>query len=192
MAAVEVGPHPPEDSGSQPIVLQMAAPFTGPEPTLQQLLDDKTKVDDMCSALTSIPSVLYLQIERRYVDERTQQIRVNLQQLEIPEYVEVPCFKDRSLDTFLVRFEPVAVTAHLGDDGAGHYRSGLKCWDEFHGWHWISLDDDSVGRPQPSIPCWLESSSTMILLCPAEQYTVLLPRVMPSQIEDTLAILQQG
>jgi hypothetical protein len=153
------------------------------------------QADGMVAALVDSPVCLCVHLDRSFYDLQGQ-LRQSECKIQIDDFCLVPTFMNDSMRTGLTEYQLVAMTAHLGEDGAGHYRSALRLAPslptEVAPAEWLLTEDWQ--RPQAvwHLPNWMRRSSMYWLI--RSDCVHLLQYVCPSteawdQTQQILALL---
>ena len=77
-------------------------------------------------------------------------------------------FTSPGLTVEFLEYSPIALQAHVGGDGAGHYRTAIKVQQtviqEIHPANWLLCDDGTAPQPVWELPDWFRSNITLMWL----------------------------
>lgn len=126
---------------------------------LTQLFTAWCQDNGMSTALSTAPPCLCVQVERGLSDSQN-----NLTQCECMIHVHDPCtvpvFSADSLMHMPVEYQVVAVTAHIGQDQAGHILAALRIaptvLQELRPANWLLTDDWKPPEPTWDLPSWMK------------------------------------
>lgn len=113
------------------------------------------EVDGMRAALLQDAPMLCVQIDRLYCAP-SGRIEKSCCAIDLNSEVTISCFCDQGLSTESIQYVLVAAAAHLGMDGAGHYRAALKVFpsmiSEATPVQWLYTDDNVPPSPMWHLP----------------------------------------
>ena len=122
--------------------------------------------DGMITCLVTASDCLCIHLERNVHGPAGISKCVN--PLQYDTEVSLPIFIEGSTDFDHVGYTIVAMMAHQGNDGAGHYRTALKVSpcvrDRIDPVSWLLLDDWRDPEPVWNLPSWFACSVTVIWL----------------------------
>ena len=134
---------------------------------LTQLLRLWRQVDGMCAALLHAPQCLCLHVDR-CTQDANQTIYKSDCMIHVDEPCLVPVFTDDSLRFEMVEYQVMALTAHFGADGQGHYRTALRIAPTVlhlaQPANWLLTDDWQLPQPVWNVPPWMKRCATMFWL----------------------------
>ena len=123
------------------------------------------QVDGMISALTNAAPGICIHLDRCMKGPRGRILKC-ASRLGSDEEVYLPIFLDAGLDFDHLGYTIVAMMAHVGTDGAGHYRAALKVQplviSQVQPIHWLLTDDWRSPEAVWALPPWFESNITMV------------------------------
>ena len=123
------------------------------------------QVAGMISALTNAAPGICIHLDRCMKGPRGRILKC-ASRLGSDEEVYLPIFLDAGLDFDHLGYTIVAMMAHVGTDGAGHYRAALKVQplviSQVQPIHWLLTDDWRSPEAVWALPPWFESNITMV------------------------------
>jgi hypothetical protein len=85
--------------------------------------------------------------------------------VQVDDFCLVPKFIDDTLRTEMIEYQIIALTAHLGEDRAGHYRSALRIAPSLpfqtRPAEWLLTEDWQRPSPVWHLPNWLRRCATI-------------------------------
>ena len=139
---------------------------------LTQLFDAWRQADGMCTALCQAPTCLCIHVDR-YAQDDQQQIYKSECMLQTDQVCLVPVFKDDTLTCEMIEYQVVALTAHLGLDNAGHFRSALRLApaiaNQVTPAEWLLTDDWVAPKPMWDVPNWMKRTATVYWLTRSDE-----------------------
>ena len=92
--------------------------------------------------------------------------------LQTDQVCLVPVFSDSALTCEMIEYQVVALTAHLGEDNAGHFRAALRLApaiaNQVTPAEWLLTDDWVAPKPLWDVPNWMKRTATVYWLTRAD------------------------
>ena len=158
------------DKGSffMPITLQFPANHDGQGTKyLTTLFSDWRQVQGMTTALTQVPPLICVHLDRMYHDESGTLCK-SACAIDLNSAVQVPHFCNSGVKHEMSTYILVAAAAHLGADGAGHYRALMKVRpsvdEALNPFQWILTQDNESPAPVWLPPEWMKKNLTTMWL----------------------------
>ena len=125
------------------------------------------QVDGMKTALLTAPPCLCIHLDRCMTDEAGQ-IHKSDCMINLDTCCLMPLFQGTGLTTEPVEYQIVALMAHLGSDGQGHYRAALRIAQtlisETTPAEWLLTDDWTQPVPTWRVPNWMIRTANIFWL----------------------------
>ena len=122
------------------------------------------QANGMIAALVEAPVCLCVHLDRTHQDENGH-VRQSECKVQVDDFCLVPKFIDAERRTEMVEYRIIALTAHVGEDQAGHYRSALRIAPSLPlqtlPAEWLLTEDWQRPSPVWHLPHWLRRSATM-------------------------------
>ena len=135
--------------------------------TLSQLFLIWHQVHGMKAAMLTAAPILCVHLDRLEQQAQGQLVK-NQTAVVATREVHVPCFDGEHISTELVTYVLVAISAHLGQDGAGHYRNAHRVVPsvtaDVFPFQWLITEDGSSPALAWNCPNWLLQNSTTFWL----------------------------
>ena len=180
------------DKGSffMPITLQFPANHDGQGTKyLTTLFSDWRQVQGMTAALTQAPPLICVHLDRMYHDESGTLCK-SACAIDLNSAVQVPHFCNSGVKHEMSTYILVAAAAHLGADGAGHYRALMKVRpsvdEALNPFQWILTQDNESPAPVWLPPEWMKKNLTTMWL--VRDDCLLLPTHRDQFVLDSSAI----
>ena len=122
------------------------------------------QADGMAAALVESSVCLCVHLDRtcQAADGSFRQSECKVQ---VDDFCLVPKFIDEKLRTEMIEYQIIALTAHLGEDRAGHYRSALRIAPSLpfqtRPAEWLLTEDWQRPSPVWHLPNWLRRCATI-------------------------------
>ena len=150
----------------KPIVLTIShdMEFAG-HATLPRMISDWHQEYSMRTALRDAPTCLCLHVDRFYQDIHGS-ITKSQCSISLEREVSMPVYTEDGQSVDWIGYLPVAGTAHLGSDRAGHCRAALKLQPvvdcDGHPAHWLMTQDEQRPTPIWQLPDWFMQNLQVI------------------------------
>ena len=187
----------------KPIVLTITheMEFAG-HATLPKMLSDWHQEYSMRAALREASTCLCLQVDRFYQNIHGS-ITKSQCSISLEREVSMPVYAADGMSVDRIGYLPVAGTAHLGSDGAGHCRAALRLQPavgcDGHPANWLLTQDAQRPTPFWQLPDWFMQNLQVVWLVrtdclqlpalPAEMMHGALTDAVPDAPEGTTALL---
>ena len=134
---------------------------------LTQLMLLWCQVDGMKTAILTAPPCFCIHLDRCVADA-TGQISKSECMINLDSCCLIPLFQGQGLTTEPVEYQIVAIMAHLGSDGQGHYRAALRIAQTLVGdtqpAEWLLTDDWTQPVPTWRVPNWMLRTANIFWL----------------------------
>ena len=158
------------DSSAQHIPLHLRFDSTYADMTqcsLTPLFHLWRQANGMVAALVESPVCLCVHLDRTCTDADGN-LKQSECKVQIDDFCLVPKFIDATLRTEMIEYQIIALTAHLGADRAGHYRSALRIAPSLPSQtrpaEWLLTEDWKRPEPVWHLPNWLRRCATLYWL----------------------------
>ena len=126
------------------------------------------QVDGMVAALTQPTLCVCIHIDRCIQQTAQSEVTKCATAITTDEECLLPVFTSPGLTVEFLEYSPIALQAHVGGDGAGHYRTAIKVQQtviqEIHPANWLLCDDGTAPQPVWELPDWFRSNITLMWL----------------------------
>ena len=123
------------------------------------------QVDGMRSALLASSQCLCIHLDRCTIGPDLAVYKCD-SKLQCDDTCLIPVFQDASMSVEFESYSIIALMAHLGGDGCGHYRAAIRVKQMVLGLttpiEWVLTDDWRPPEPVWAPPSWMLQNTTMI------------------------------
>lgn len=164
------------------------APFC----TLNSLIRTWHQVDGMKTALLEPSACLCLHIDRCVLGSDAT-VHKSQSKLQVDEECSFPVFANAAIDCDFHPYTVVGLMAHLGSDGAGHYRAAMRVrsmvGSRLNPFQWLVTDDWRCPEPHWTPATWLLENVTMVWLVRSDLLTLHIHKDLPAPDHSSTAEL---